>query len=152
MGHPGANWTSTRGYPSRMLRVLERDGLIVVEQSPGDGRVRAARLTDTGRREVATLDSRSDDAAIAILQPLNDSQRDRLVAAMTEVDRLPTASTVEVRECRPDEPQARFCLGTYFAELAERFDGGFDPSRKPFRDDDMTPPAGLLLVGRHAAR
>ena len=66
-----------------MLRVLERDGLIVVEQSPGDGRVRAARLTDTGRREVATLDSRSDDAAIAILQPLNDSQRDRLVAAMT---------------------------------------------------------------------
>ena len=65
---------------------------------------------------------------------------------MTEVDRLLTASTVEVRECDPGEPQARICLDTYFAELAERFDGGFDPSRKPFRDDDMTPPAGLLLV------
>ncbi len=134
------------GYLSRMLRALERDGLIVIEQSPDDGRVRTARLTDAGRREVATLDRRSDDAAVAILAPLNDGQRDRLVAAMCEVDRLLTASTVEVRECHPGEPQARICLDTYFAELAERFDGGFDPSRKPFRDADMSPPAGLLLV------
>jgi ribosomal protein S18 acetylase RimI-like enzyme len=129
-----------------MLRVLERDGLIVIEQSPDDGRVRTARLTDAGRREVATLDRRSNDAAAAILAPLNDGQRDRLVTAMGEVDRLLTASTVEVRECDPREPQARFCLTTYYAELSERFDGGFDPSRKPFRDGDMTPPAGLLLV------
>jgi ribosomal protein S18 acetylase RimI-like enzyme len=108
--------------------------------------VRIARLTDAGRREVATLGRRSDDAAVAILAPLNRGQRDRLVAAMTEVDRLLTASTVEVRECHAGEPQARICLDTYFAELAARFEGGFDPSRKPFRDDDMTPPAGLLLV------
>jgi DNA-binding MarR family transcriptional regulator/GNAT superfamily N-acetyltransferase len=134
------------GYLSRMLRVLKRDGLIVIEQSPDDGRVRIARLTDAGRRETAILDRRSDDAAVAILAPLNDGQRDRLVAAMTEVDRLLTASTVEVRECDPRKPQAQFCLDIYFAELAERFDGGFDPSRKPFGDDDMTPPAGLLLV------
>ena len=57
-----------------------------------------------------------------------------------------TASTVEVRECEPDEPQARFCLTTYFTELADRFDGGFDPTKKPFRDEEMTPPTGLLLV------
>ncbi len=134
------------GYVSRLLRTLENGGLIVVEPSPDDGRVRIARLTDAGRREVATLDQRSDDAAAAILRPLNAGQRDRLVTAMTQVDRLLTASTVEVRQCRPDEPQARFCLDTYFAELAERFDGGFDPTRKPFRDEEMTPPAGLLLV------
>jgi DNA-binding MarR family transcriptional regulator len=134
------------GYLSRMLRGLERAGLVVIEASPDDGRVRIARLTAAGRREVATLDRRSDEAAAAILAPLNAGQRDRLVTAMTEVDRLLTASTVEVRECDPHEPQARFCLDTYFAELADRFDGGFDPSKKPFRDDDMTPPAGLLLV------
>src|SRR5215207_4751251 len=115
------------GYLSRMLRTLENDGLIAVEPSPDDGRVRIARLTKTGRREVVALDQRSNDAAAAILRPLNAGQRDRLVAAMTEVDRLLTASTVEVRECEPDEPQARFCLNTYFTELAERFDGGFDP-------------------------
>jgi DNA-binding MarR family transcriptional regulator/GNAT superfamily N-acetyltransferase len=134
------------GYLSRLLRTLEGDGLIVVEPSPGDGRVRAARLTAAGRREVETLDRRSDDAAAAILAPLNAGQRDRLVTAMTEVDRLLTASTVEIAERDPREPQARICLDTYFAELAERFDGGFDPAKKPFPDDDMTPPAGLLLV------
>ena len=134
------------GYLSRLLRALEDAGLVVVEPSPDDGRVRIARLTEAGLREVAMLDQRSDAAAAAILRPLNDGQRDRLVAAMAEVDRLLTASTVEVRECHPRDPQARFCLETYFAELAERFDGGFDPAKKPFRDGEMTPPAGLLLV------
>lgn len=134
------------GYASRLLRALENERLIVIEPSPNDGRVRIARLTAAGRREVAVLDQRSDDAASAILQPLNAGQRDRLVTAMAEVDRLLTASTVEVRECDPGDPQARFCLHTYFAELAERFNAGFDPSKKPFRDEEMTPPAGLLLV------
>ncbi len=134
------------GYLSRLLRSLERDGLLVVEQSRDDGRVRIARLTAAGLREVETLDRRSDEAASAILAPLNDGQRERLVAAMAEVDRLLTASTVEVRECDPRAPQAQWCLDTYFAELAERFDGGFDPSKKPFGNEDMTPPAGLLLV------
>ncbi|MDX1882835.1 bifunctional helix-turn-helix transcriptional regulator/GNAT family N-acetyltransferase [Mycolicibacterium sp. 120270] len=134
------------GYLSRLLRSLERDGLLVVGPSRDDGRVRIARLTAAGLREVETLDRRSDEAAAAILAPLNDVQRERLATAMAEVDRLLTASTVEVRECDPREPQAQFCLNTYFAELAERFDGGFDPSKKPFGDEDMTPPAGLLLV------
>lgn len=134
------------GYLSRLLRALENDGLIVVEPSAADGRVRIARLTAAGRREVGVLDRRSDDAAAAILAPLNADQRGRLVAAMAEVDRLLTASTVEVRECDPGDPQAQFCLNTYFTELAQRFDAGFDPTKKPFRDEEMTPPAGLLLV------
>jgi hypothetical protein len=41
---------------------------------------------------------------------------------MTEVDRLLTASTVEVHECDSREPHARIGLDTYFAALAERFD------------------------------
>jgi ribosomal protein S18 acetylase RimI-like enzyme len=136
------------GYISRLLRTLEERGLAVVEQSSADGRVRTVRLTDQGLREVEILDRRSDDAAAAILQPLNEAQRDRLVAAMAEVDRLLIASTVEVSECDANHPDARFCLDTYFAELAARFDGGFDPSRKPFSDNEMTPPSGLLLVAR----
>jgi DNA-binding MarR family transcriptional regulator len=89
------------GYLSRLLRTLENDGLIVVEPSPDDGRVRIARLTAAGRREVAALDQHSDDAAAAILQPLNARQRDRLVTAMAEVDRLLTASTVEATNASP---------------------------------------------------
>jgi DNA-binding MarR family transcriptional regulator len=134
------------GYLSRLLRVLERDSLIVVGHNPDDRRIRVVRLTEAGRRAVAVLDERSDDAAAAILAPLNAGQRDRLVTAMAEVDRLLTASVVEIRECDPGDPDARFCLDTYFAELARRFDGGFDPTRKPFADEEMTRPAGLLLV------
>ena len=134
------------GYVSRLLRALEAGGLIAIEQSAADGRVRTARLTASGRRELDALDRRSDDAAAAILEPLTARQRDRLVAAMEEVERLLIASTVEVRECDPRDADARFCLQTYYSELAVRFRGGYDPALSPVADAEMTPPAGLLLV------
>jgi len=134
------------GYVSRLLRALEAAGHVIVEQSPADGRIRFARLTPTGRRELAALDRRSDDAAAAILQPLNARQRNELVSAMAEVERLLIASTVEVRQCDPRHRDARFCLQTYYDELAVRFEGGYDPALSPVADVEMTPPAGLLLV------
>src|SRR5262245_45091811 len=39
------------GYTSRVLRSHEHQGLITVEPSPADGRVRCARLTQAGRAE-----------------------------------------------------------------------------------------------------
>lgn len=57
------------------------------------------------------------------------------------------ASAVRIAGCDPRRPDARFCLRSYFGELARRFDGGFDPARSISADDDeLTPPAGLLLV------
>jgi DNA-binding MarR family transcriptional regulator/GNAT superfamily N-acetyltransferase len=135
------------GYLSRLLRSLERDGLVVVEQSQADGRVRTARLTSDGLTERAELDRRSDDAAAAILRPLTPSQRSRLVAAMADVERLLLASAVRVGPCDPRHPDARWCLESYFSELARRFDAGFEPARSISADDDeLTPPAGLLLI------
>jgi DNA-binding MarR family transcriptional regulator/GNAT superfamily N-acetyltransferase len=134
------------GYLSRLLRALEAGGHVIVEPSPTDGRIRVARLTAAGRRELVALDQRSDDAAAAILQPLNDRQRTQLVTAMAEVERLMMASTVEVRECDPRRGDARFCLQTYYDELAVRFPDGYDPAVSPVADAEMTPPAGLLLV------
>src|SRR5262249_54470157 len=98
------------GYLSRLLRSLENDGLVAVEQSRADGRVRTARLTGRGLAERAELDRRSDDAATSILLPLGERQRSRLIAAMAEVERLLTASAVEVGVCDPRHPDARFCL------------------------------------------
>jgi GNAT superfamily N-acetyltransferase/DNA-binding MarR family transcriptional regulator len=135
------------GYLSRLLRSLERDGLVVVEQSQADGRVRTARLTADGLTERGELDRRSDDAAAAILRPLTPPQRSRLVAAMAEVERLLLASAVRVGPCDPRHPDARWCLESYFSELASRFDAGFEPARSISADDDeLTPPAGLLLI------
>jgi len=135
------------GYLSRLLRSLESDGLVAVEPSQADGRVRTARLTARGLAERAELDRRSDEVATSILQPLSARQRTRLVTAMAEVERLLVASTVQVTVCDPRHPDARACLRAYFSELSHRFDGGFDPARSISADDgELTPPAGLLLV------
>src|SRR5512132_108446 len=44
------------GYVSRMLRSLEAQRLVKVEESTRDARVRFVRLTAAGRREQAVLD------------------------------------------------------------------------------------------------
>jgi len=135
------------GYLSRLLRSLERADLIAVEQSRADGRVRTARLTERGRAERAELDRLSDRAASSMLEPLNDRQRERLVTAMSEVERLLTASAIEVNVCDPRHPAARACMRAYFDELALRFDAGFDPGRSISAEDaELTKPAGLLLL------
>ncbi|MEU6819700.1 helix-turn-helix domain-containing GNAT family N-acetyltransferase [Streptomyces atriruber] len=137
------------GYVSRLLRALEADGLVVVEPHPGDRRVRTVRLTGTGRAERDLLDERSDDLAGSLLEPLNAGQRARLVAAMAEVDRLLTAGTVTLDAVDPDHPDARRCLRSYFTELQERFDTGFDPAQSLLPDaGGLRPPDGLFLVAR----
>jgi DNA-binding MarR family transcriptional regulator/GNAT superfamily N-acetyltransferase len=135
------------GYLSRLLRALEAGGLITVSADHGDRRVRAVRLTQAGLDERAELDRRSDELAAAILGPLSDQQRDRLAAAMAETERLLTASMIRIAATSPRHPHARRCLQAYFAELSRRFDEGFDPARSiPAGDQDLTPPAGVLLV------
>ncbi len=135
------------GYLSRLLRSLEEAGLVAVTRNEADGRVRTARLTARGLAERDELDRRSDEAANDILRPLSGRQQTRLIAAMAEVEQLLTASAVRVRVADPSEPAARACMAAYFAELAARFDGGFDPARSISADDaELIPPAGLLLL------
>lgn len=137
------------GHLSRLLRTLEADGLVTVGSGTGDGRVRVARLTSAGRAEWNALDRMSDELAWSILEPLSDSQRTRLAAAMGEVERLLMASLVELRACHPGEPPARACLRAYARELSQRFEGGFDPAGVD--DDELVPPAGLFLVATLSA-
>jgi GNAT superfamily N-acetyltransferase/DNA-binding MarR family transcriptional regulator len=137
------------GYLSRLLRALEADGLVTVDVDGTDARVRTARLTAAGLAERAELDRLSDAQAVSILRPLSPGQRDRLVAAMADVERLLVASMVRVDVVDPRDPDARHCMRAYFGELAGRFDGGFDPARSISADDEeLTLPAGLLLVAR----
>src|SRR5690348_15489522 len=60
------------GYLSRLLRALQREGLVAVVPSATDGRVRTAQLTVAGRGELDTLNERSDDAAASVLRSLTD--------------------------------------------------------------------------------
>lgn len=141
------------GYASRILRSLEAQGLVTVKASAADGRVRTARLTARGRREVAHLDRLSDELAASILEPLDDRQRAKLADAAETVRRMLEASLITVEPEPADSADARWCIAQYIEELGRRFEQGFDPSRSiPAAEADMTPPNGMLLVARLRGR
>ncbi|NZA27143.1 MarR family transcriptional regulator [Luteimonas sp. SJ-92] len=135
------------GYLSRLLRSLEGQGLVTSDRARDDRRVRRAKLTRRGLKEVAELDRRSEEFAGSLLAPLGDAQRGRLVAAMAELERLLRASAVTVAPADPAGADARACLEAYFQELDRRFETGFDPSRSvPADPEELVPPRGLLLL------
>jgi DNA-binding MarR family transcriptional regulator len=135
------------GYLSRLLRSLEAAGLITVSASDSDRRIRVARLTAAGRTERAALDERSDDLARSLLAPLNARQRERLIAAMRDVERLLTAASVQITAVDPEHPDARYCLAEYVAELNRRSERGFDPSvGATALPHEVRPPAGQFFV------
>ncbi|MFP5218379.1 MAG: GNAT family N-acetyltransferase [Actinomycetes bacterium] len=138
------------GQLSRMLRSLEAEGLVVVGPSPADARVRVARLTAAGRAEVAVLDERSDEAAAALLDGLDDRQRSELTTAMRTVERLLAVSLFELREVDAGSPEAQRCLRAYVAELNRRApQRGFDPrAGSTAEPHEVRPPHGSFVVAR----
>ena len=125
------------GYLSRILRALEADGLISVEIHETDARVRTARLTSAGLRERAELNRRADKLALSILDQLTPDQRDRLVLAMAEVERLLVADDGRYLPWSTlAEPRARILRQSVLRpSSAECFDVGFDPARAIPADD-----------------
>jgi DNA-binding MarR family transcriptional regulator/GNAT superfamily N-acetyltransferase len=133
------------GYLSRLLRYLERDGLIEVVPDPADRRRRLVGLTEAGRDRWAELERRSDEQARLIVGPLAGRQRERLARALSEADLLVRAATVTFEPVDPASPVAREVVGRYFAEIGRRF--GFDPSGETEKDTKLLiPPSGVFVV------
>jgi len=66
---------------------------------------------------------------------------------MGVVERLLLASAVRLRVENPRGRGAQYCLQCYFAELAARFETGFDPARSiPTAPTHFTPPQGFFVV------
>lgn len=137
------------GFVSRLLRALERKRLATTTRQPdGDGRVRFAHLTRSGVAELRRVNALSDDLAQSMITPLTKEQALRLVSAMTEIDRLLRASSVEVMPADPLSPDAQRCLDQYFEEIASRFPGGFDRDAGGAAEvQEFVPPKGCLLIG-----
>jgi DNA-binding MarR family transcriptional regulator len=119
------------GYLSRIIRALERDGLVEQRPNAADRRTKRLALTRAGRAELRAINRISDELAAAALAPLDDQQRARLLRAQAEVRRLLAISMVSVEAEDPASPDARWCLGHYYAELDERFEAGFDSTAWP---------------------
>ena len=135
------------GYLSRLLNSLKAQGLVQVERRPDDKRARRASLTRKGREELRAYDRLSDELARSILAPLDAAQRGRLLGAMSEVEKLVRAASVEVRQATPSGSEGSWCLAEYYRDLAERFESGFDRALGNSNgDEELTPPAGLFVI------
>lgn len=133
------------GYLSRLLRRLERGGLVAVAPDPADRRRRQVTLTPAGRERWAELERRSQERARLLVDPLTPRQRERLARALAEADLLVRAATVTFNPADPASDVARDVVGRYFAEIGRRF--GFDPSDETDKDAKLlVPPAGLFVV------
>jgi DNA-binding MarR family transcriptional regulator/predicted N-acetyltransferase YhbS len=133
------------GYLSRLLRRLERDGLIKMAPDPDDRRRRQVILTAAGHECWKEFERRSDDQARLIVDPLTERQRERLARALSEADLLVRAATVRFEPVDPASPVAREVVGRYFAEIGRRF--GFDPAGEAEKDASLLmPPTGVLVV------
>jgi DNA-binding MarR family transcriptional regulator len=142
-----ARLTLDSGQLSRLLRVLEAEGLVKVIASAEDGRIRVASLTEAGVTERALVNQRSDELARSILEPLDGHERDELVRAMRTVERLLTASIVELRIVDPAGADARRCLRAYFAELNRRAEAPFDPTKgSSAAPHELRAPAGAFVI------
>ena len=94
------------GYLSRLLRSLEAAGLVTrraerARPARPDGAADARPGSPSGSCSTA----RSDELARSFLEPLSETRRERLVAAMAEVERLLTAALVEIAAVDPAEPR-----------------------------------------------
>jgi GNAT superfamily N-acetyltransferase len=63
---------------------------------------------------------------------------------------FPTGGAVRVERVEVDSDDAQWAMARYFAELAQRFPGGFDPAAGGADGDSarMTPPDGAFVVAR----
>jgi DNA-binding MarR family transcriptional regulator/GNAT superfamily N-acetyltransferase len=76
------------GYLSRMLSSFEKEGLLERRPSEQDRRVSRLALTEKGRAAYAALDRLSQTAAEALLRPLGEPERQRLLTAMEAIEDL----------------------------------------------------------------
>ncbi|HUP24776.1 MAG TPA: helix-turn-helix domain-containing GNAT family N-acetyltransferase [Thermoanaerobaculia bacterium] len=89
------------GYLSRLLRRLERRGVVAGSRSTDDGRQRLLALTPSGESAFAELDAASAEQIDELLGRLSEADQTRLVEAM---------HTIESLLHPPAEPRAPFLL------------------------------------------
>jgi GNAT superfamily N-acetyltransferase len=131
------------------LRSLERHGLIEVAPLESDLRSRRARLTEAGLEELQELDRLGDRFAEVTLEPLDEAEGARLVEAMAAVENLLNLAFTRISVDDPDSADAKWCLEQYFAELDERFEGGFSAGKSiPADSKDLRPPCGTFVLAR----
>jgi len=76
------------GYLSRILRRFSEDGLLIKKRAADDGRQSVITVTAKGRKAFAPLNKGSHDQVAAMLGQLSTAEQQRVVGAMSTVERL----------------------------------------------------------------
>lgn len=76
------------GYLSRTLRNFEKRGFVSRKPSKADARASELAITARGRKAFAPFEKRSHDQIAETLATLKVEQRERLIAAMNEIETL----------------------------------------------------------------
>ena len=77
-----------RGYMSRILKRLERIGLIERVVDPNDRRLRNLRLTSDGSQIIRRIDHSASDHIGGVLENLNRTEREKLIKAMNDIEKI----------------------------------------------------------------
>ena len=138
------------GYLSRLLRALERQGLVRSEARSGeDARRRFIVLTRAGLARLRRFDAQDRARVRLLLAPLTASESRQLLEAMALIERLLRRSGVVIGAEDPAGAAARWCFARYFDELDARFPGGFDRRAGGATvRAELLPPRGRLLIAR----
>jgi DNA-binding MarR family transcriptional regulator/GNAT superfamily N-acetyltransferase len=160
------------GYLSRILAKFEKQRLLKRMPAPEDGRRYHLTLTEKGRKAFAPLDEASRTEIAALLQPLPETRRHQVVAAMDAIagtlqapraETLPEASAIVLRGPRPGDlawvvqRQARLYAEEYgwnaefetlALEIVAAFARNFDPGRERcwIAARDGVPVGAIFLV------
>ena len=92
------------GYLSRILRRFARLRLVSSAPSPADRRSRLLSLTVRGRAAFAPLDRKSSEEIAALLEPVAEPDRLRLVQALHTIESLLTSAPAPEALLRPHQP------------------------------------------------
>ncbi len=158
IGEDGASLRELRGrlgldagYLSRLVRSLERQGLVRVGVHPGDSRLRLAERTPAGHVEVREQDRRADALAVNLLSELTPAQRGELTGALATAQRLLRLASIGIEPVGGGHRDARACLDAYAADIDARFPEGFDPAAL-VRPEEVSGKAGAFLVAYEDGR
>ena len=77
-----------KSYLSRLLKKLERDGVIKRKKSEKDARAIVISLTAKGQKEFDLLNKSSNEQIATLIQPLSSIQKENLVADMSSIKHM----------------------------------------------------------------
>ncbi|MBC9795537.1 MarR family winged helix-turn-helix transcriptional regulator [Sinomicrobium weinanense] len=79
-----------KSYLSRILKKLEKDGLLLRERSEEDARAFLLSLTEKGNTEFQWLNKASNEQVTTLLAPLTEKKKETLVRHMQNIIRILT--------------------------------------------------------------